>query len=55
MRKLEVMYAVSLDEACKLYRERKRIYADKGMDVQVEIIETRLTIPWRVEIWGELK
>ena len=55
MEKLEEMYCSEMNEAINLAYERKQYYAMKKYKVLFSIIETQLKLPFKVEIWGNLR
>ena len=55
MTQLEEIYANSIDDAIKIASERKSFYFEQHVSTLFSIIETGLSIHFKVQIWGNLK
>ena len=55
MIKLEEMYASTLEEAIDIAMKRKSFYYEQRVKTLFNIVETGLSIMFKVEIWGNLK
>lgn len=52
MTKLEETYVLNFCEIEKAVIELKKFWEELGFKTLVSIHETKLKMPWRIEIWG---
>ena len=52
MKKLEEVYALTIEDALEMFKYRKTYWTNLGHETLISIHETNLDAGYRIEVWG---